>query len=110
MAKNESAQFPKVGEDVASHVMNLSGQRSPYTTTVGKKTMGRGSSPTGRYAKRGSSLIHEAHGPCFHIKATLYAQNAAAASDVERHVKIVPSRISHPDAGFWSSRQYAQGI
>lgn len=102
-----STDFPKMGESM-EHVLNLSGERSPYTKSTPRKTMGRGSSPTGTAAIRGRTMIKEANGPCFHIKATLYSQNAAEASAVTRNVRIMPSAVGNRD--FWSKRQYGQGV
>lgn len=111
MAKQDTpgqGDFPMMGESLLQHICNLSGERSPYTKVVGKKTMGRGASPTGKYAKRGSTMIHEANGPKCTIVATLYKANAAEASATERNVRIVPSTVSRPDAGFWGKREYGQ--
>lgn len=112
MAKKakETTSFPKMGESLLQSVVNLSGERSPYTTQVGKKTGGRGASPTGRSAHRGQTMIHEAHGPACHIQATLYKANAVEANDTMRNVHVVPSVVGRPDAGFWSKRQYGQSI
>ena len=115
MAKNSSTttSFPTMGEEIPHSIMNLSGNRSPYTTTVSKKTMGRGSSPTGKYTYRGQSLINEAHGPRCHIVATLYAPNAAEASATQRNTRILPNVIERPDrvgsaVTFWDKRKFGQ--
>lgn len=114
-AANNSA-FPKMGDELAEHLINVSGNRSPYTQTIGKKTMGRGASPTGRAKVRGRTMINEAHGPRFHISTTLYRQNAAEASATQRNTVVLPPSIHREDgtgsAGtFWDKRRYAnQGV
>jgi hypothetical protein len=113
---NSASSFPTMGESLIQNVINVSGNRSPYTQTVGKKTMGRGSSPTGKAAVRGRTMINEANGPQFHISSTLYKANAAEASATLRNTKVVPSSVTRPDhvgsAGtFWQKRKYAnQGV
>lgn len=108
--------FPKMGEEIPHMLINVSGNRSPYTQAMPKKTMGRGASPTGRMAVRGRSMIHEAHGPRFHVSTTLYKQNAAEASMTQRNTKMVSPAIHREDgtgsAGtFWDKRKYAsQGV
>lgn len=93
MAKSKgttTTTFEKVGDNIAAHVLNVSGGRSnPYTMTVKKNTQGRGASPTGKSSIRGSSMIHEANGPKCHIVATLYKANAAEAGLQTRNVRIL---------------------
>ena len=109
-----SSDFPVMGESLLSHILNVSGQRSPYTKVVGKQTMGRGASPTGRSAIRPHTMIHEANGPKCSIQATLYKANSAEASKVLRNTTMVAPVIERPDhvgsaKTFWTERrQYAQ--
>lgn len=108
-----ASNFPKMGESLIHSLINVSGNRSPYTTVVAKKTMGRGASPTGRAKVRGRTMIKEAHGPQFHISTTLYKANAAEASMVTRNTKMVPAVIQRPDhvgsaVTFWSKREFGQ--
>lgn len=103
MADSSKSAFPTVGDSVLSHVMGSPAARnSRYTTAVPVKTQGRGSSPTGRTGKKSNKMIHEANGPRCCVKVKLYSQNAAAASDSQRNVRIMPSVISRGD--FWSAR------
>jgi hypothetical protein len=107
------SDFPLMGEDVVHQVVNVSGNRSPYTKEVPKQTMGRGKSPTGVMASRGRSVINEAHGPRCYIQETLYHANAAESSATERNVKIMPKSMSRPDtggalSGFWAKREFGQ--
>jgi hypothetical protein len=88
---NSTTSFAKMGDEgIPSSVVNMSGQRSPYTQTVPKKTQGRGASPTGKKVNRGQSMIHEANGPACKIVTTLYKANAASANDTQRNVKYMP--------------------
>ena len=109
MSKTASkGSFSVMGTSVPQSVMNVSKGNSKYTTSVPKKTMGRGSSPTGTTGKRGAVKINEANGPKCHIVSTLYKRNAAAASETQRNVRVMPSAIGNRD--FWSKRQYGQGV
>lgn len=101
-----TTHFEKMGESLLHNIVNLSAERSPYTMTTPKKTQGRGASPTGVKRNKGAYMIQEAHGPQFHISATLYRENAAESSMVLRNARIVRSAIG--DRDFWSARQYGQ--
>lgn len=108
MTEPKSA-FPTVGDNVIAHVMGSSSARSSrYTTTVAKKTQGRGASPTGTTGHRGNTKINNANGPKCHIQTTLYKANAAESSATTRNVKIMSNTIDR--SGFWSKRQYGQGM
>lgn len=97
MAKTETTSFEKMGDGWMGHVVNASGQRSSYTTPVGRKSGGRSVQPSGTAAKRGSSMIHEANGPACTIKATLYKANAAEAGLQTRNVKLMKSATGSRD-------------
>jgi hypothetical protein len=108
MAKNtETTTFPKIGDNVPVHVLNMS-RGSRYTTSVARKTGGRGSSPTGTTGHRSSSLIHEANGPRCCIKETLYAANAASAGEQTRNVRLMKPAVGCAD--FRSRSVYGQGV
>lgn len=112
-ATEKFSDFPKMGTSVLSAVVNVSGKRSSYTKMVPKKTEGRGASPTGVKKDRGSTLIHEANGPSYHITATLYKANSAEASKQLRNTKLVGTVIERPDhvgsgKTFWEKRTYGQ--
>lgn len=108
MADKTTTSFPKMGDEwITKNLINCSGNRSPYTTPIPKKTEGRGASPTGVKKNRGASMINEAHGPTFRPVTTLYKQNAAEASATCRNTKLVPSAVG--DRDFWAARQYSQG-
>lgn len=95
---------PTMGDKPLNSIMCKGGHadRSRYTISEPKKTMGRGASPTGTAGKKGRSMIHEANGPACHVSATLYKRNAAEASATERNVRILPSAIGNRD--FWDKR------
>lgn len=108
---NSASDFPTVGESVVQHVCNLSGKSSKYTMVTPKKTMGRGASPIGATGGvKSHSMIHEAHGPAFTVKATLYKANAAEASMTMRNVRVVPTVVGNRDSGFWAKRAYGQKL
>lgn len=108
---NTTTTFPKVGDNgVIESVVNVSGQRSPYTKAVPKKTGGRGASPTGKAANKSGYQISEANGPRCNISVPMYAQNAAEASMTERNTKFVSSTMGNADEGFGSYRQYGQRV
>lgn len=97
---NETSTFPKMGDDGYTSLINVSGDRSPYTRAVprsGPTTPDLGGSPAGG---RGSSMIHEAHGPQFRPVASKVQGPDYAATG--RNVRAVPSAVGNRD--FWDSR------
>lgn len=110
-----TTNFPKMGDSLAENLVNMSGQRSPYTKMVPKKTMGRGASPTGVAGHRSGYMIKEAHGPCFRIKSVLYKQNAAEASATLSNTRMMRVAVPREDrvgsaSDFWTKRQYGQRV
>lgn len=103
-----TTSFPKMGDEgIPNSFVNMSGDRSgAYTTLVGRKTMGRGKSPTGVKKNRGRTMINEAHGPTFRPVATLYKANAASANDTQRNTKLMKPAMG--DRDFWSKKSYGQ--
>lgn len=101
-----TGSFPVVGDAVLSYVSRGGSARpnTKYEKVVAKQTEGRGSSPTGKSAIRGSTMIHEANGPKCHIVSKLYSANAAEASATTRNVRVVPSAVGVGD--FWKKRSY----
>jgi hypothetical protein len=96
-----TSNFEKVGDEgIVSHVVNLSGERRPYTIPVPKKGP-KGADIPGRGAKgdRGSSVIHEAHGPTFRPVAKICYPTSGDVGESQRNVKTVPG-----GAGFWGKR------
>ena len=92
-------QFPKVGS--YDHVVNMSGQRSPYTMPEGRKgptspDMGGGNGS----ARRSPTMIHEANGPACTVTAS--RGFAPEYPETGRAFRTVPSRVGGGD--FWASR------
>jgi len=92
MADNETTQFEKVGDDgIISHVVNMSGQRSPYTIEV-PRDKGSASGDiqgVGTKSNRSATLIHEANGPACHVQATISYPNAEGVNQTLRNVRLV---------------------
>jgi hypothetical protein len=102
-----TTSFEKMGDQgIPKSVVNMSGDRSAYTKLVGRKTEGRGASPTGTKANRGRTMINEAHGPTFRPVATLYKANAAEASATQRNTRIMKPAMG--DRDFWGKRAWGQ--
>lgn len=112
MAKYNSAPtttdtFEKIGDQGFEQVMNMSGQRSPYTMPVGRQGPtspdvggGNGSS------RKSANLIREAHGPTF--KPVASRTFAPEYPDTGRTVQTVPCRVGQQD--FWNQRQDGRTI
>lgn len=112
MADNSTTSFPKMGDSLASNVMNLSGNRSPYTKTMPRRNKA-GKSPIGSTGgTKKHTKINEANGPRCTVKFTLYAANAAEAGKQTRNVRMMPQKMSRPDGtgggNFWAKRQFSQ--
>jgi hypothetical protein len=100
MSMTETSNFPKMGDDGYAGLVNVSGNRSPYTTAVprqGPTAPDMGGSPAGG---RGSTMIHEAHGPQFKPVASRVYQPEYPGT--ERAIRTVPSSVGNRD--FWTSR------
>lgn len=109
MAREDvTSQFPTIGEGGYHQVVNLSGEKVPYTIMAPRGRSGGADTPgTGTKANRSAGLIQEANGPRPNTipLATRWPANAACATDTYRNVVPVPSAIG--DRDFWSKR--AQG-
>lgn len=106
MAKKQAqstGSFPTVGTSVATSVQNLSGAPSKNTKPVKKTGNAKGGFLEAATAKHRPGIL-ERNGASLHPTATLYQANAAAAHDVQRNVRIVPSRTGYGD--FWAGRSY----
>jgi hypothetical protein len=100
MSDNATSSFPTMGDEGYTSLMNMSGNRSPYTMPVERKgptTPDMGGSPAGG---RGSTMIHEAHGPTFRPVAS--QSYAAEYPETGRGMRTVPSSVGNRD--FWASR------
>lgn len=99
-----STNFPAMGEfPLTEGLVNVSGDRSRNTIPVARKGPSGDVLATGGTAHRGQiSMDGEHNGPTFRPVTTLYAQNAAAASDTGRGMRTVPSAMGNRD--FWDKR------
>lgn len=106
MADKTQTSFPKMGDDgIPNSVVNISGQRSKYTTPVPKTGNAKGGSGEPATASHRTGKL-ERLGAKGAPQATLYKQNAAEASATQRNVRTVPSAVGNRD--FYSKRQYGQ--
>lgn len=92
--------FPKMGDGFPGSLVNMSGQRSPYTTPVPRK--GPASDDIGGGGAGGLShtMIHEAHGPAFRPVAS--RGWAPEYPETGRAIRTVPSAVGNRD--FWDRR------
>lgn len=91
MSDTTTTSFPTVGEDIAAHVVNVSGQPSRYTKPVARKNTQSGEAPgvgTGK-ANKGKSVIHGANGPACTIVAKIMYPNAEGANQTMRNMRRV---------------------
>lgn len=103
-----TSQFPAMGEfPLTDSIVNVSGDRSPYTKTVARKGPS-GDSESEPAAVRGQiSMDGEHNGPTFRPVTMLYQQNAAEASAIGRGMRTVPSSLGNRD--FWDDRASRSG-
>lgn len=94
----DTTSFPKMGDDyVTDHLVNISGDRSPYTMPVAKKQTTTDQGPLGGKANRSASLIHEANGPACTPIARISYPNAPEASNTQRGMRTMPSKAGVGD-------------
>lgn len=109
-----TSNFPTMGEAGIPHsVVNLSGDRSPYTMVQPRDAGGATHSDvpgTGTKRQRSATLIREANGPRPNSipLATRWPANAACATEIQRNVVPVPSAIG--DRDFWAKRAEGRAI
>lgn len=100
MSPTSTDSFPKMGDDGMASLVNMSGQRSPYTMPVSRKgptSPDTGGSPA---ARKGSTMIHEANGPAFRPMMT--RGWAPEYPDTGRAMRTMPSAMGNRD--FWNAR------
>lgn len=105
----ESSTFPKMGDDyLTDHLVNVSGNRSPYTMPVARKGPKQDNDVNvGTKKNRSASLIHEANGPACTIVAKICYPNAPEHNQTQRGLKTVPSSVGNRD--FWGARASDNG-
>jgi len=105
MADNLTTTFPKMGEDITS-IVNISGQRSPYTMPVVKSGFAKsdvGAADPANKKNRGNTIIRNASGPRCRIVETIdYPNERAESAKTYRNVKRV-----HGGSQFYSARAAA---
>lgn len=99
----EVSTFPKMGDtSITDGLVNVSGNRSPYTMQVPRKGPLGDTGQESQKTNRSASMIHEAHGPTFRPVATTCFPNAPEASQTQRGLRTVPSSVGSRD--FWDNR------
>lgn len=105
-----TSNFPKMGEHpLVGNIVNVSGNRSPYTTARPKGgPSGDSESEPAAVRGVGRDATGEHAGPCFAPQTTVYYPNAPEASQTGRALVTVPSVASKNGNGdFWDKRAYA---
>ena len=104
------SQFPKMGEEpLTASLVNISGQRSPYTTPIPRKGPAADVLATGGTGHRGvgADATGENAGPAFRPQTTICFPNAPEASQTGRGMRTLPSAVGNRD--FWDRRSDASG-
>lgn len=101
------SDFEKMGESpLVGSVVNISGNRSPYTTMVPRK----GPSSDGESepnAHRGQTMATGEHsGPCFRPQTTLFWPNTPEQSATGRGLRYLPKSGK---GSFWNDRASQSG-
>jgi hypothetical protein len=104
MTDHVTTDFPVMGDQgIASSVVNMSGNRSPYTTPVAKQGGQSGGIDGVTGGPRQQTEINsEVLGPLCKPQTTLFFPNAADHDKTGRNTKILPSRSGTSD--FWDQR------
>lgn len=101
------SNFPKMGEEpLVGNVVNVSGNRSPYTMPVARKGPSSDSEP-GDMAVRGVGAMAsgEHNGPTFAPLKTVFYPNSPEFKNTGRGMRRVPSK---GDTSFWSDEAVSQ--
>jgi hypothetical protein len=94
MAKsNTTTNFEKVGTTVAKSVSSRPVLKGTQVKKVGEEKGGMIAAATANHRAN----IDEVLGAHLHPQATLYKQNAAEASQVQRRTYVVPSKAGYGD-------------
>jgi hypothetical protein len=101
-------QFPKMGEEpLTNSLVNVSGNRSPYTTAVARKGPS-GDSESEPATHRGQTSMSGTHpGPAFRPQTTISYPNAPEASQTGRGMRTLPSAVGN--SPFWDRRADESG-
>lgn len=104
MTPTSTSSFPTMGDEAYTGLVNVSGQRSPYTMPEARKgptSPDMGGSPA---AHRSAGMVHETMGPCFRPVASRLYQG----DEGTRAIRTMPSRAGVSD--FWNQRQDGEVI
>lgn len=108
-----TSKFPKMGEHpLEGSIINMSGQRSPYTMPVERKGASGDPLATGGTSVRGvgPDATGEHSGPCFTPQTTICFPNSPEASKTGRGMRTIPSVASKTGNGdFWNDRASQSG-
>lgn len=100
-----ASTFPKMGEEpLTSNIVNVSGNRSPYTQTVAKRGPAGDSESEPASVRGHISMDGEHNGPTFRPVATLPFQPDPSTG---RGMRTVPSSLGNRD--FWDRRADESG-
>jgi hypothetical protein len=104
MSDMTHSNFPVMGDSgIPSSVVNMSGNRSPYTQLQPKGgAAGEGGFGVPGGPRKATEVNAEVLGPLCKPQTTLFWPNAANHNDTGRNTKIMPSRAGVSD--FWSQR------
>ena len=94
-----ASAFPKMGDSyLTDHLINVSGNRSPYTMPTQKKGPKQDNDPNvGTAAKRKGYEIKEANGPACTPVARICYPNAPEHNQTQRAMRTVPSKAGLGD-------------
>lgn len=98
-----TSSFPTMGDSGYEGLVNMSGQRSPYTKDAprhGPTTPDMGGSPAGG---RGTTMVHNTYGPTFRPVAS--KAYGTQYPETGRGIRVMPSAIGSRD--FWAARAAA---
>lgn len=100
MTPTSTSSFEKMGDSGYEGLMNMSGQRSPYTIDQARKGPTSPDQGGGGAGGRGQSMIHEAQGPTFRPVASKV--QGSEYPDTGRSIRTVASALGNRD--FWAAR------
>lgn len=107
MADNATSQFPKMGEEpLTSHLVNISGNRSPNTMPVARKGPSGDSESEPASHRGATSMSGERNGPRFAPQTTISWPNAPEHAKTGRGMRTLPPATRSP---FWDQRASGSG-
>lgn len=111
MSNTAKSVFPKMGDEpLVGSIVNISGQRSPYTMMQPRDAGGATADvlATGTNGHRGQIMMSGEHpGPTFRPMTTISYPNAPEARNTGRGMRILRPSIGNRD--FWDTRALQSG-